>query len=95
MLVAHQIQVVVDNRSAPYSRFAPRFDREIIQKAPAKAGGRCDLRRAPALSKRAGPVARHGVARAFGGRAFLFTLICVMASLAIVVVLTRRHNALS
>jgi uncharacterized protein (DUF488 family) len=37
LLTTHQIQVVVDTRSAPYSRFAPQFDREIIQKALAKS----------------------------------------------------------
>lgn len=38
LLTTHQIQVVVDTRSAPYSRFAPQFDREIIQKSLAKSG---------------------------------------------------------
>lgn len=32
LLVAHRIDVVVDTRSAPYSRFAPQFDREILQR---------------------------------------------------------------
>lgn len=38
LLAAHHIQVVVDTRSAPYSRFAPQFDREIIQKSLARSG---------------------------------------------------------
>ncbi len=38
LLTVHHIQVVVDTRSAPYSRFAPQFDRELIQKALAKPG---------------------------------------------------------
>jgi len=32
------IQVVVDTRSAPYSRFAPQFDREILQRELPRAG---------------------------------------------------------
>src|SRR4051794_6825851 len=30
LLVKHGIQVVVDVRSAPYSRYAPQFDRDIL-----------------------------------------------------------------
>ena len=33
LLAGHGIEVVVDTRSAPYSRFAPQFDREALQKA--------------------------------------------------------------
>jgi len=33
LLVSQRIQVVVDTRSAPYSRYAPQFDREILQKS--------------------------------------------------------------
>ena len=40
LLLAHGIQVVVDTRSAPYSRFAPQFDREVLQKELAAAGVR-------------------------------------------------------
>src|SRR5215472_13693473 len=32
LLAKHAIQVVVDVRSAPYSRYAPQFDREILQR---------------------------------------------------------------
>jgi uncharacterized protein (DUF488 family) len=38
LLTRHQMDVVVDTRSAPYSRFAPQFDREIVQTALAKSG---------------------------------------------------------
>lgn len=38
LLVAHAIDVVVDIRSAPYSRYAPQFDREILQRSLAGAG---------------------------------------------------------
>src|SRR5450432_2295479 len=38
LLARHQMDVVVDTRSAPYSRYAPQFDREVIQKALAKSG---------------------------------------------------------
>lgn len=38
LLAAYQIDVVVDTRSAPYSRFAPQFDREILQRALGKSG---------------------------------------------------------
>jgi uncharacterized protein (DUF488 family) len=31
LLAKHAIQVLVDVRSAPYSRYAPQFDREILQ----------------------------------------------------------------
>jgi uncharacterized protein (DUF488 family) len=32
LITAHRIDVVVDTRSAPYSRYAPQFDRETIQR---------------------------------------------------------------
>jgi hypothetical protein len=32
LLAGQQVDVIVDTRSAPYSRFAPQFDREIMQK---------------------------------------------------------------
>ncbi|HWG22363.1 MAG TPA: DUF488 family protein [Terracidiphilus sp.] len=32
LLTGNRIDVVVDTRSAPYSRFAPQFDREIVQR---------------------------------------------------------------
>jgi hypothetical protein len=32
-LSTHAIQVLVDVRSAPYSRYAPQFDREILQRS--------------------------------------------------------------
>ena len=38
LLTRHKIDVVVDTRSAPYSRFTPQFDHELIQKALAKSG---------------------------------------------------------
>lgn len=38
LLNGHGIQVVVDTRSAPYSRYAPQFDRELLQRSLAEAG---------------------------------------------------------
>jgi len=38
LLMAHRIDVVVDTRSAPYSHFAPQFDREILQRGLAESG---------------------------------------------------------
>ena len=32
LLAGHEIEVVVDTRSAPYSKFAPHFDRAALQK---------------------------------------------------------------
>jgi uncharacterized protein (DUF488 family) len=32
LLAGNGIEVVVDTRSAPYSKFAPQFDREVLQK---------------------------------------------------------------
>jgi uncharacterized protein (DUF488 family) len=37
LLATNGIEVVVDTRSAPYSRYAPQFDREIVQSALAKS----------------------------------------------------------
>ena len=36
LLTTQAIEVVVDIRSAPYSRFAPQFDREVLQRALTK-----------------------------------------------------------
>jgi uncharacterized protein (DUF488 family) len=38
ILLRHHIDVVVDTRSAPYSRFAPQFDREILQRGLTNSG---------------------------------------------------------
>ncbi|HTW80041.1 MAG TPA: DUF488 domain-containing protein [Terracidiphilus sp.] len=38
LLKEHRIDVVVDIRSAPYSRFAPQFDHEVLQRKLAEAG---------------------------------------------------------
>jgi uncharacterized protein (DUF488 family) len=38
LLRSHHISVVVDTRSAPYSRFAPQFDRELLQRSLVAAG---------------------------------------------------------
>lgn len=38
LLRDRQIDVVVDTRSAPYSRFAPQFDRELLQRSLSAAG---------------------------------------------------------
>ncbi len=38
LLIAHRIDVVADTRSAPRSRFAPQFDREILQLSLAESG---------------------------------------------------------
>jgi uncharacterized protein (DUF488 family) len=38
LLLGHGIQVVVDTRSTPYSRFAPQFDREALQRGLNAAG---------------------------------------------------------
>jgi uncharacterized protein (DUF488 family) len=38
LLVDHGIEVLVDVRSAPYSRYAPQFDREILHGALIDAG---------------------------------------------------------
>ncbi|MGA8043717.1 MAG: DUF488 domain-containing protein [Terracidiphilus sp.] len=38
LLASQRIEVVVDTRSAPYSRFAPQFDREILQRSLTLSG---------------------------------------------------------
>jgi uncharacterized protein (DUF488 family) len=38
LLKEHRIDVVVDIRSAPYSRFAPQFDNEVLQRKLAEGG---------------------------------------------------------
>ena len=38
LLVQHAIEVLVDVRSAPYSRYAPQFDRDILQRTLNQAG---------------------------------------------------------
>jgi uncharacterized protein (DUF488 family) len=38
LLLRHAIQVLVDVRSAPYSRYAPQFDREILQRSLQNSG---------------------------------------------------------
>jgi uncharacterized protein (DUF488 family) len=40
LLVQHAIQVLVDVRSAPFSRYAPQFDREILERALKQDGFR-------------------------------------------------------
>lgn len=40
LLRAHPVEVLVDTRSSPYSRFAPQFDRELLQRSLANAGFR-------------------------------------------------------
>jgi uncharacterized protein (DUF488 family) len=34
----HQIEVVVDTRSSPYSKYAPHFDKELMQRSLEQAG---------------------------------------------------------
>lgn len=38
LLHQHEIEVVVDTRSAPYSRFVPHFNREVLKQALKAAG---------------------------------------------------------
>jgi uncharacterized protein (DUF488 family) len=38
LLKGQRIEVVVDTRSAPYSRYAPQFDREVLQRELQQAG---------------------------------------------------------
>jgi uncharacterized protein (DUF488 family) len=38
LVTSHRIEVIVDTRSAPYSKFAPQFDRETIQRDLTEAG---------------------------------------------------------
>jgi uncharacterized protein (DUF488 family) len=40
LLIRHGIDVVADTRSAPYSRFAPQFDREILERRLAESSRR-------------------------------------------------------
>ena len=36
----HQIEVVVDTRSSPYSKYVPQFDKELVQRSLEEAGVR-------------------------------------------------------
>jgi uncharacterized protein (DUF488 family) len=36
----HKIQVVVDTRSSPYSKYVPQFDKELVQRSLEQAGVR-------------------------------------------------------
>ena len=38
LLAEHSVEVLVDVRSAPYSKYAPQFDREVLQRALNAAG---------------------------------------------------------
>src|SRR3954452_23902727 len=38
LLTQHCVEVLVDVRSAPYSKYAPQFDREILQPALNQVG---------------------------------------------------------
>ena len=38
LLVRHGVDVVVDIRSSPYSKYAPHFDKELMQRSLEKAG---------------------------------------------------------
>ncbi|MGA7339758.1 MAG: DUF488 domain-containing protein [Terracidiphilus sp.] len=38
LLIGRAIDVVVDTRSAPYSRFAPQFDREVLRQSLVESG---------------------------------------------------------
>jgi len=40
LVAANRIEVVVDTRSAPYSKFAPQFDRESVQRDLTQSGVR-------------------------------------------------------
>jgi uncharacterized protein (DUF488 family) len=40
LLREHKIEVVVDTRSSPYSKYVPQFDKELIQRALEQAGVR-------------------------------------------------------
>jgi len=40
LLRQHEIQVLVDTRSAPYSRYSPHFDREALRELAAAAGAK-------------------------------------------------------
>ena len=38
LLRQHEVEVVVDTRSSPYSRYVPQFDRELVQRSLEQAG---------------------------------------------------------
>jgi uncharacterized protein (DUF488 family) len=38
LVLKHEIDVVVDTRSSPYSKYVPQFDRELIQRSLEEAG---------------------------------------------------------
>ena len=38
LLVEHGVQVLVDVRSAPYSRYAPQFDHDVLPRSLHKTG---------------------------------------------------------
>src|SRR5262245_38396186 len=38
LLGRHHVEVLVDTRSQPYSRYSPHFSREMLQRAVRKAG---------------------------------------------------------
>ena len=38
LLVRHAVQVLVDVRSAPYSRYAPQFDHDLLPRSLNKPG---------------------------------------------------------
>ncbi len=38
LLHQHKVEVVVDTRSSPYSKFVPQFDRELMQRSLEQAG---------------------------------------------------------
>jgi len=38
LLRQHQVEVVVDTRSSPYSRYVPHFDRELLQRSLEQVG---------------------------------------------------------
>jgi uncharacterized protein (DUF488 family) len=38
LLRQHEVEVVVDIRSSPYSKYVPHFDRELVQRALERAG---------------------------------------------------------
>ena len=40
LLQQHEIQVLVDTRSSPYSRYSPQFDREALRELAATAGAK-------------------------------------------------------
>jgi len=40
LLRQHQVEIVVDLRTTPYSKFAPQFDREVLERSLGQAGFR-------------------------------------------------------